>query len=275
MPIITLTTDFGIKDHCAGALKGAILKELNDANIVDISHAITPFNIAEAAYVLKNAYKSFPDGSIHIIGVDAELTPEVFHLAIELDNHFFLCADNGVISLLANEIQPKKIVKINIPQGINKTYSELQVFVRVACHIARGGVLEVIGKPVSEFVKCTDLMPKISDEQNEIRGNVMYIDNYGNAVSNISKSLFNSVGRGRPFEVFANTYVFPKILDRYSDIVNFNIPKEERNVEGTRMAIFNASNFLEIALYKANPNVGSAASLLGLTYRKPIIIKFK
>lgn len=274
MSIITLTTDFGIKDHSVSALKGSLLKELAGVTIIDISHAITPFNIAEAAYVLKNSYKSFPEGSIHIIAVDAELTPEVAHLAISLDHHFFVCPDNGVISLLANEIQPHKIVKINIHDRLEKQLWEWQVFVKVACHLARGGILDVIGKPTEEFKKCTDLRPKVSEDQSEIRGNIMYVDHYGNAVSNISKALFHAIGKGRNFEIQANTYVFNKIYKRYSDVVNFDIPKEERNCVGTKMAIFNASNFLEIALYKANPIIGSATSLLGLSYRKPVIVRF-
>ena len=76
MAIITLTTDFGLKDHFVGALKGAIFKELTDARIVDISHDISPFNIQECAFLLKNSYKSFPEGTVHIVGVDSEATLE-------------------------------------------------------------------------------------------------------------------------------------------------------------------------------------------------------
>ena len=74
--IITLTTDFGEKDHFAGAVKGAIYSELEDIKIVDISHSVSPFHLTEAAYIIQNAYKSFPLGSIHIIGIDSELNPE-------------------------------------------------------------------------------------------------------------------------------------------------------------------------------------------------------
>ena len=109
MSLITLTTDFGLKDHFVGAVKGAIYTELPEARIVDISHNITPFNIAETAYVLKNAYKSFPEGSIHIIGVDSEINEETNHIAIKLDNHYFICPNNGVISMIASEFRPEKI----------------------------------------------------------------------------------------------------------------------------------------------------------------------
>ena len=88
MAIITLTTDFGEKDHFVGAVKGAIYSELPDVRIVDISHSINPFSITEAAYIIQNAFNSFPKGSIHIIGIDSELNPENKHIALKLDGHF-------------------------------------------------------------------------------------------------------------------------------------------------------------------------------------------
>ena len=114
MSLITLTTDFGTKDHFVGAVKGAIYSEFPDMKIVDISHEISPFNITQTAYILKNAYKSFPEGTVHIIGVDSEINKENKHIALKIDNHYFICADNGVISLIASDIKPEKIVEINI-----------------------------------------------------------------------------------------------------------------------------------------------------------------
>ena len=90
MAIITLTTDFGEKDHYAGAIKGTIYSESEDFKIVDISHSIKPFNILEAAYIIQNAYKSFPKGTIHIIGIDSELNQENKHIAVKLDDHYFI-----------------------------------------------------------------------------------------------------------------------------------------------------------------------------------------
>ncbi|MBT8293854.1 MAG: SAM-dependent chlorinase/fluorinase, partial [Eudoraea sp.] len=96
MAIITLTTDFGHKDHFVGALKGTIYKELSDAKIVDITHTVSPFNIQECAYILKNSYKAFPEGTVHIVGVDSEPTIENQHIAVLVDNHYFISANNGV-----------------------------------------------------------------------------------------------------------------------------------------------------------------------------------
>ena len=87
MAIITLTTDFGTKDHSVAAVKGAIYSELKNITIVDISHEIAPFNIVEAGYIINNSYQSFPEGSIHIIGIDAEISPENSHIAVQMTGH--------------------------------------------------------------------------------------------------------------------------------------------------------------------------------------------
>jgi len=275
MSIITLTTDFGTKDHFVGAIKGTIYSELPDARIVDISHHISPFNITETAYILKNAYKSFPEGSIHIIGVDSELNEENKHIALKLDNHYFICPDNGVISLLASEIKPEKIVEINIHDRVSTSFPVLDVFVKVACHIARGGTLEIIGKIIPKFKQLVELQPTVSLDKNTISGHIIYVDNYGNSISNINKKLFYEIGKGRTFEVVANRYNFKKIHTKYSDIIDFTLPKEQRQKDGSRMTIFNSANYLEIAMYRSNSNtVGSAFSLLGLNYRDIITIKF-
>jgi len=275
MSIITLTTDFGTKDHFIGAIKGTIYSELPDARIVDITHHISPFNITETAYILKNAYKSFPVGSIHIIGVDSELNKDNKHIALKLDDHYFICPDNGVISLLASEINPEKIVEINIHDLVETSFPVLDVFVKVACHISRGGTLEVIGKVIPEYKKLVELQPQVSDDKKSISGNIIYVDNYGNSISNITKKLFQEVGKGREFEIHANTYKFTEIHSKYCDIVDFSVPREQRQKDGSKLAIFNSANYLEIAMYRSNLNtVGGAASLLGLNYSNVILIKF-
>jgi len=275
MSIITLTTDFGTKDHFVAAIKGAIYSELKSAIVVDISHQIDAFNIAQTAYVLNNSYKSFPDGTIHIIGVDSELNPENKHIALLLDHHYFICPDNGLIAMIASKIKPEKIVEINIHDTLPTSFPVLDVFVKVACHIARGGTLDVIGKPIDEFKRAIELSPMINKEKNEIKGHIIYVDNYGNLVTNITKSIINEIAQDRPFEITARGYAFTKILNKYSDIVNFGIPKEQRLYDGKRLALFNSSGFLELAIYRSNlKTFGGASSLLGLKYRDHVTIKF-
>jgi S-adenosylmethionine hydrolase len=274
MSLITLTTDFGTKDHFVGAVKGAIYSELADAKIVDITHEISPFNITETAYILKNSYKSFPEGTIHIVGVDSELSENNKHIAIELDNHFFVCPDNGIISMIASEIQPTKIVEINIHDRIGSSFPVLDIFVKVACFIARGGNLTVIGKEIDEFKKLIEIQPKVNQKKTQIIGGVLYIDNYGNVITNISRKMFYDIGKGRAYTVNASRYSFTKIFNKYNEITGVN-PKDSRQFDGNKLAIFNSADYLEIAVYRSNLNtVGGASTLLGLSYRDPIIIDF-
>ncbi|MEX0997944.1 MAG: SAM-dependent chlorinase/fluorinase [Flavobacteriaceae bacterium] len=274
MPIITLTTDFGEKDHFAGAVKGAIYSELKDIKIVDISHSVSPFHITEAAYIIQNAYKSFPKGTIHIVGIDSELTPENKHIAVLLDGHYFLCADNGIISLITQDLRPKKIVEINIHDRVQSDFPVLDVFVKVACHIARGGTLDVIGKEISEIKEMKGFAPAVYT--NQIVGSVLYIDNYGNVVTNITKKLFEEMGKSKAFTIKARTITFKTIYAKYSDAIDFNSPPDKREEDGKKLAIWNASGFLELAIYKSNPQtVGSASTLFGLYFRDTITIDFE
>ena len=275
MAIITLTTDFGEKDHFAGAIKGAIYSELSEIRIVDVSHSVSPFDISEAAYIILNAYSSFPKGTIHIIGIDSELSPENKHIAVKLDDHYFICANNGIMSMICAEIAPEKIVEINIHDKIETSFPVLDVFVKVACHIARGGTLEVIGKVINSIKPIKNLIPFVNDEKNQIIGTVIYIDNYGNVVTNIKRKFFEEVQKTRGYEISARNHKFKTILQKYCDIINFEIEESKRNDEGRGLVVFNSSGYLEIAVYKSNSStVGSASTLMGLKTMDTVTVNF-
>ncbi|SFU45994.1 hypothetical protein SAMN05216480_10484 [Pustulibacterium marinum] len=275
MAIITLTTDFGLKDPYVAAMKGAIYSQYAAATIVDITHLVSPFNIYEAAHILKNAYQHFPNGSIHIIGVDCEETPDNPLVACKFNNHYFIGADNGIFSLLAEHHAFEKMVHINLPEGMSTKHSSSHTFVRVATHLAIGGTLEVIGKPIQQIREVRSLSPIVNAQGNVITGNVIYIDNYGNVVTNIKKNWFEMIRKGREFEVVARNYNFKKIYSKYCESVNFETAKENRNDDGKKLAMFNAAGNLEIAIYRSNlQTVGGASSLLGLHYRDTVFINF-
>ena len=282
MSIITLTTDYGLKDHFVGALKGKIISEFPEAVIIDISHNIDPFNIADANYVIGAAYNSFPKGTVHLIGVDIELNKENKHIVVQWNDHYFICADNGILSMLTHKIVPQKMVAINVHDRFPNEFTDLDVFVKVACHIAKGGLLNVIGKEIKSIKEVTELRPIISDDNNAIKGYVIYIDHFGNVVSNISKSLFLEIGKGRPYEIILNEKRMQTkksnlktIFSKYSDIALLS-KYEIKNYEGEKLAIFNENSLLEIAIFRSNPaTVGSAKSLLGLNYRDVISINFR
>lgn len=266
MAIITLTTDYGEKDYFASALKGAVLCQLPDTNIIDISHNISPFNITEGAYIIKNAYHHYPKGTIHIIGIDAEKAKDKLHIAAEIDGHFFIGADDGIFSLIFPEIKPDKVVALNIEQESDSmTFPAKDVFVKAACHIARGGTLAVIGRQINEFKQARNFNPIVSPDGNSISGSVIYIDNFGNAVTNITKKLFRDIGKTRDFEiVLPRVYTLNKIHKSYN-----SVPESEK------LALFNSGGFLEIAISRADSHAMSGASrLLGISFRDTIKVVF-
>ena len=260
MPIITLTTDLGITDHYVGAVKAAILRQLPDAKIVDITHQVPPFNIRHAAFVLRNCYQEFPQETIHIVGVDAEYKLNTPHIAIFANNHYFVGAENGIFSLIL-DVKPDKIVQLNITQdNDNLTFPTKDVFVNAACHIARGGTLEVIGTPKPNFsVERSSF--KATFDNNSIRGSIIHVDSYGNAITNIKEDLFKQVAKGRKFTINLGNrghYTINKIHKKYTDVSS-----------GEALSLFISTGHLEIAM-----NQGSASSLMGLQLNDIIRIEF-
>ncbi|MAU58711.1 MAG: hypothetical protein CMC33_03535 [Flavobacteriaceae bacterium] len=276
MNFITLTTDFGYKDFSVAITKANIYNNINDVIIVDISHQISPFNTPQAAYILKNSYNSFPEGTIHIIGVESELTPENSHLAMRFNNHYFVGANNGIFSLITQDLKPDKIVEINIHENIISNFPVIDVFVNVAKHLSSNGSLDVIGKEIKKIKQLTEIKPVINQKKDQILGSVIYIDNYGNVVTNITKKIFNEIGKSRSFIIEARRVKFRKIFSNYSQAIDFSVKKEKREEDGKKLALFNSAGHLELSIYKSNPEtVGSASSLFGLDYRDPITIFFE
>lgn len=261
MAIITLTSDLGSKDSYLASVKGSIYSQLESAKIVDITNDISPFNIQQAAYVLRNCFKDFPQGTIHIISIDDELTITNDHLAIKANGHYFIGADNGLFSLLLNEMKAEKIVRLNISQSTNcMTFATKNIFVPAACHLARGGTMEIIGTEVDDFeVKNTELKAVI--EKDLIRGVVIYVDGYGNAITNISKEVFESVQKGRNFSI---------LFGREDEQITMISVKYKEVPPPEKLALFGENDLLQIAM-----NQGEANKLLGLNLHEIIRIEFK
>lgn len=275
MSIITLTTDFGLKDHFVGALKGKILSEHREATIVDISHHIDLFNVSEASYIVGAAYSSFPQGTVHLVGVDAELTKESRHIAMLWNGHYFICADNGILSMLTQKIVPEKVVEINIHDRLPEGATEMDVFVTVACHLAKGGSLNVIGREITQIREMNELPAVASADSSSIKGYVVYVDHFGNCVTNISKKLVKEVAKGREFDVTFSIKSIRSVKNGYSDFT-VNDRFSLKDYEGEKLALFNEAGFLEIAIYRSNPlTVGTAKTLLGLKFRDVVNVVFR
>ena len=275
MSIITLTTDFGYKDYFVSVIKAALLHEIPSTTIIDISHEISPFNHTEASYILKNAYSSFPKGTVHIVGVESEFTPENKHLVMRYDGHYFIGADNGIFSLLREGIPYEKLVEINIHNAILTSFPVLDVFVKVAGHLSRNGSMDVIGKPIHHMKELRGVQPVLNESGKQLIGSVIYIDNFGNVVTNIKKNSFQEIQKTRTFTIFTKNVKFDAIYTSYASAINFNIPKENREEEGKKIALWNAAGHLELSIYKSNPQkVGSAKSLFGIDFRDTVTVVF-
>jgi len=258
MAIITLTTDLGTKDYYVSSIKGSILSQYPEANIVDISHNVPKFDIAQAAFILRNVIRDFPAGTIHIIGIMPDASPDVSHMAVLYKDQYFIGADNGIFSLVF-DTPPQKIVELTITQDTDfLTFPSKDVFVKAACHIARGGTLEVIGHKREQITE-RSLFRAVVDNHT-IRGTVIYIDSYGNVITNISEQLFKEVRRGRDFTISFRTpgYDIHEISSSYQGVV-----------ESERLALFGYTGFLEIAI-----NIGHASDLLGLRINDIVRVEF-
>ena len=258
MAIITLTTDLGDKDIYQAALKGSILKLLPSVNIIDITNSVAAFNIQQAAFILKNSFYYFPDATVHLIGIDTVFNDNTKYLALKYKGHYFVGADNGIFSLMFNT-EPDEMVELNIIQDLKFLHFPLaDIFVKAACHLARGGELIDIGIPVVETQKKMNLQPVI--EKNLIKGIVIYIDSFQNVITNITKEFFNTVQEGRRFVLsFKRNETINHLSWHYSEVP-----------EGEKLCLFGISDHLEIAI-----NKGNASGLLGLNLGDSVIIDFQ
>lgn len=258
MAIITLTTDLGHKDFYQAALKGSILSQLATANIVDISHEISPFNIPQAAFILKNSFHYFPKGTVHLIGIDSVFNESTKYLALKYRDHYFVGSDNGIFSLLFDE-KPSEIVELSIMQDLKFLHFPLSdIFPKAVSHLAKGGKLSEIGIPVNDIEEKMTLQPVI--EPDMIRGSVIYIDIFQNIITNITKEVFTRVQRNRDFTLhFKRNETIKQLSWHYNEVP-----------EGEKLCLFGISNHLEIAI-----NKGNASGLLGLNLNDIIRIEFK
>lgn len=258
MAIITLTTDLGLSDYYVAAVKGRILSELPDCSIIDITHDIPKWDRMKAGYLLRNAFKYFPKGTIHILGVESLEDENSPHIALFAEGHYFVGSDTGVFSLILKE-EADEIVQLNFKKkNFGRSFPLEQVFAPAACHIARGGTLQVIGRVISGYKKM--LMPAPTRGESHLGASIQFIDSYGNLITNITREIFEPLGKGSSFEIFlrSNNQNINRVSANYNEVA-----------EGEFLAHFNAEDHLEISI-----NKGSAAKLLGLKVNDNIRVEF-
>ena len=254
MQIVTLTTDFGSQDYYVPVLKGAILSRQSILNLVDISHQIKHHDILQAAFVIKNAWSAFPEGTIHVVSVNNYGGERGRFLAFKYGKHYFIGPDNGIFTLVFPNLSPQNIVEIPFI-GLNFAHVQ-EAIANAVGHLTLAMSLESLGKPAGDILQRITFQPVIAPSQ--IRGTVIHIDNYDNVISNVTRDLFEKVGRGRPFQLY---------FKRHDPIVRLSQHYNDVSL-GETLCLFN-SDYLEVAI-----NMGKAAEMFGLKIEDTIQIDF-
>lgn len=253
MPIITLLSDWGLTDHYVASVKGAILSRITDAVIVDISHNIRLFDIKHASFVMRNAWHSFPEGTIHIIGVDSIESDKHPHVIVKSEGHYFIGADTGLISLILDK-KPEKIISVSINQDSGYyTFPARDRFAKVAALLTQGTDLDTLGEPLESLNLKTLLQPDFDGKT--IYGKVMHIDNYENVFVNVTDVFVRDCLGKNPYRILCKKDTIP-LVKAYGDVR-----------EGFTCALFASNGYLQIAV-----NRGRAASLLGVAMDNDVFL---
>lgn len=275
MSVITLTSDYGLVDHRVAAVKGKILTLNENVKTVDVTHEIQAYNLLQTSYIVRNAYPYFPKGSVHVISVDSFHTPDRKFLLYKADGHFFIAADNGVLSLIFYDIKPEAVYEITFNSSYEDElhFSSTDIFAPVAVHLQKGGLPEVIGRKFDNPKQLSMPRSVYNESEQILVGEIMYIDNFGNVVSNINRKFFEKCSLGYAhFLVKFRNLALSRVHDRYTDIV-YDWSKEQE-YHGKAAAVFNEAGLLELTIYKGNRDNG-AKTLFGLQVGEKIYVEFE
>ncbi len=201
-PIVTLTTDFGLNDHFVGTMKGVILNIAPDAEIIDITHAVQPFDVLDGALAIAQSYSYYPSATIHVVVVDPGVGTARRPILLSTEKYYFVAPDNGVLSMVCNREERVKVRHITMEhyfmQPVSNTFHGRDVFAPVAGWLAKGVDGEKFGEEVTEYVRFNTPRPKPVDART-FRGVVLKVDRFGNLITNFTPQdvpmLFQSLRR--------------------------------------------------------------------------------
>lgn len=239
MRTIALLTDFGLKDNFVGVMKAVILKINPQVNLIDITHQVSPQNIWEAGFLLLKSYKFFPLKTIFLVVVDPGVGSERKALAIKTKNYYFVGPDNGVLSLASQEDGREKIVSLTnkkyFLKEISSTFQGRDIFSPVAGYLSKGISIDRFGPSLKKIKELS--MPPLKKEGSTFLGEIIYIDHFGNLVTNLSLEDFKEFTQQRPFILKINS----KFIDKF-------YPYYEKAKEKELFLCPGSFGYLEIAL---------------------------
>lgn len=262
----------GLRDHYVASLKANLLQGISGVSIIDITHEVEPFNSGEAAFHISSCMSDFPEGTIHVIGVDSEPSinfgsaggsfPSIMHYR----KQYFISNDNGFFGALLQEEQPEGFYRIDNVLSNKDLYRfpTKNILCKAAIDLMNGKKIEDLASPVDQWTRA--FAPVALAEPNLIKGHVIHVDNYGNLITNIHKSMFEPYGKEAPFTIFfkSENYFIDTISLSYNEVP-----------QGEKVAIFNTNDLLEIAINRAaNKGTGGAEKLFALGIGDIIRVQF-
>ncbi|HYI91925.1 MAG TPA: SAM-dependent chlorinase/fluorinase [Bryobacteraceae bacterium] len=253
-PIVTLTTDFGVKDHFVGVMKGVIASISPDATVVDISHEVRPYEITEGAFLVAQACRYFPPKTVHVAVVDPGVGSARRPIMIEAEKQFFVGPDNGVLAMVyatvshrARELTSDKY----FVHPVSHTFHGRDIFAPVAAHLSKGVRPSLLGPIIDNHLKPVFTEPQRTSKRTW-QGTVLHVDRFGNLITNFHVDQFPKVATA-PFDLAIGTLRLMRLAQAYADVD-----------PGEPFVIVGSSGYLEVAA-----NQGSAARLLGCATGAP------
>jgi S-adenosylmethionine hydrolase len=257
-PVIALLTDFGSADHYAGTMKGVIVGICPDATLIDITHDIPPHDVMAGALELAASYKFFPPGTIFVAVVDPGVGSGRRGLAVDCGEYRFVAPDNGVLTLVAREAPPKKIVELTERRyarpTVSRTFEGRDRFAPAAAWLGKGIQLSALGRPMSDMQRIDVPLPEVSADA--VRGVVLRVDRFGNLVTNIDRKTVERLGQSGTIAIEAAGQRMGRIVATYAELPG----------EGVG-ALFGSTDHLELAAPSA-----SAAERLGLSRGAAVVV---
>ncbi|MFN2446959.1 MAG: S-adenosyl-l-methionine hydroxide adenosyltransferase family protein [Vicinamibacterales bacterium] len=250
-PIVALLSDFGTRDHYVGAMKAVVLSVCPDVTIVDIGHEVPPHDVLAGALELAACYRYFPSGTIFLVVVDPGVGSTRRGIAAESGDYRLVAPDNGVLTAVFAEAPPKRVVELSERKyarpTISRTFEGRDRFAPAAGWLAKGLVLTTLGRTVTDYHMVSIPAPEVEREQ--VRGQVMRVDRFGNLISNIDRRTFDGVvHEGAGLAVQVDGHEVNRVVNTYAEAA-----------AGELCALFGSTDHLEVAV-----TAGSAADRLGL-----------
>lgn len=249
--LITLLTDFGDQDSFVSSMKGVILTINPHATLVDLSHHVPPHSVEDASYLLKSCYRYFPNGTVHVAVVDPGVGSARRAITVKSARYFFLAPDNGVLSYIFDDEQPVEVREIDQRkfrrESPGRTFDGRDLFAPAAARLAKQEPFESYGPVIGDYQTFPIAQPHW--EQATLVGEIVYVDRFGNLISNLTQQHFEEVrlvAKGRQLSILIGKRIIEGLVESYSE-----------GMAEKPTALINSDGKLEVFLKEA-----SAADLL-------------